>query len=110
MTYRLSINELYAVLSEWDEQLQSKVFVAACGGTALTLYGHKESTRDVDFLIPDPAQYDHLVKTLKRMGYISSGGHRYQHHREPWIFDLFRGQTIFQTELLDPIQKRENTG
>lgn len=104
-TYRLSINDLYAVLSEWDEKLKSKVFVAACGGTALTLYGHKESTKDVDFLIPDPAQYDHLIKTLKEMGYTLFGGHSYKHYRELWIFDLFRGQTIFQTELLDPIQQ-----
>jgi hypothetical protein len=102
--YRLTVDDLLGVLAEWDDRLSGKVFVAACGGTALTLYGHKESTRDVDLLVPDPAHYQLLVKTITALGYKPATGNGYRHPQRPWIFDLFRGQTIFQTELLDPVQ------
>jgi hypothetical protein len=102
--YRLTINELLDVLSDWDSKVKTPIFLAACGGTALTLYGHKESTKDVDFLLPEPAQYDHLVRTLRAQGYHRATGNGFKHPSQPWIFDLFRGQTIFQTELLDPVQ------
>ncbi len=102
--YRLNINDLYEVLGEWSNNLSSHVFLAACGGTALTLYGHKESTMDVDFLVPDPVHYQLLVKTITYMGYKPATGNGFKHPHKPWIFDLFRGQTIFQTELLDPVQ------
>lgn len=91
-------------LSEWDEQLERNVFVAACGGTALTLYGHKESTKDVDLLVPDPDEYGLLIDAITKLGYRPATGNGYRHPERPWIFDLFRGQTIFQTELLEPVQ------
>lgn len=102
--YRLDVTDLFAVLTEWDEHLHEDVFVAACGGTALTLYGYKESTRDVDLLVPDPAHFQRLIRTITALGYKQSTGSGYRHPQNPWIFDLFRGQTIFQTELLQPVQ------
>lgn len=102
--YRLAVNELYEVLADWNKHLKSRIFIAACGGTALTLYGHKESTKDVDFLLPDPVHYKILVKTITGLGYKRATGYGFKHPDEPWIFDLFCGQTIFQTDLLDPVQ------
>jgi hypothetical protein len=90
--YRLTIEDLLASLLEWDNQLHSKVFVAACGGTALTLYGYKESTKDVDFLVPIPAHYKQLLSALKALGYREATGKGYKHPNHPWIFDLFDGQ------------------
>ena len=41
--------ELLAYLRQIDEQLGKKVTLVAVGGTAMTLYGLKEATKDVDF-------------------------------------------------------------
>jgi hypothetical protein len=103
-SFRLTIADLFEVMEVWDKHFQSHVFLAACGGTAITLYGHKESTRDVDFLVPDPRHYDAVIRAITRQGYKTATGHGYKHPDKPWIFDLFRGQTVFQTELLDPVQ------
>ncbi|MCC7531068.1 MAG: hypothetical protein IT342_21290 [Candidatus Melainabacteria bacterium] len=103
--YRLEVDDFYEVLDEWNAHLKSRIFIAACGGTALTLYGHKESTQDVDLLVPDPAHYRLLIKVITELGYTPATGNGFRHPREPWIFDLFRGQTIFQTGLLDPVQE-----
>jgi hypothetical protein len=102
--YRLTVANLFEILDEWNIQLNARIFVAACGGTALTLYGYKESTLDVDFLIPDLQHHDILIKALSALGYKRATGNALKHPSNPWIFDLFRGQTIIQTELLDPIQ------
>lgn len=55
--YRLSADDLLAILKDWDAGLKQKCLVVACGGTALTLQGYKESTNDVDLLVPIPKDY-----------------------------------------------------
>lgn len=102
--YRLTNTDLFQALEAWNDVLGKRVFVAACGGTALTLYGYKESTKDVDLLVPDPAHYKSIIKAITKLGYKQATGNGYKHPDGTWIFDLFRGQTIFQTELLDPVQ------
>lgn len=44
--------ELLGYLRQIDEQLKKKVTLVAVGGTAMTLYGLKEATKDVDFCAP----------------------------------------------------------
>ena len=102
--YRLQITHLLEVLQTWDAKLRRPVLLVACGGTALTLYGHKESTKDVDFLIPIPDDYAQIIKVISSLGYRRATGFGYRHPEQPWIFDLYSGQTIFETSLLDPIQ------
>ena len=46
----------------------------ACGGTALTLLELKESTKDVDFVVPVVTEYEKLVKFLNTIGYQSKSG------------------------------------
>jgi hypothetical protein len=106
--FRLTIDHLFEALEEWDLQLKRKLLVVACGGTALTLLGHKESTKDVDFLIPITNDFARLVRLLESSGYHHATTYGYKHPTKPWIFDLFRGQTVFQTELLDPIHLKGN--
>lgn len=101
-------DELFQALEIWNDKLSSEVFLAACGGTALTLFGYKESTRDVDFLVPDPSHYERLIKLITQLGYTEATGTGYKHPNQPWIFDLFRGQRIFQTDILDPVQDPGN--
>jgi len=100
----LRVSDLFEVLGEWDEVLKGNVSLYACGGTAVSLYGYKESTKDVDLLIPNLNQYAQLIIALEKIGYVRKTADSYGKPGELWRFDLFRGNTIFQTELLDPVQ------
>ncbi len=103
--YRLTKEGLWAVLEGWDPYLPSKVRVVACGGTALTLQDLKESTKDVDFLVPHDDEYRELVRTLKKLDYRPTSGSGWS-RGDGLVFDLFAGNTVFQTELLEsPLDK-----
>ena len=71
MQYRLTANELKQTLASWDALLpgRGKIHLVACGGTAMSLLGYKESTKDVDFLVPNEKEYERLVRFLVRAGY-----------------------------------------
>ena len=45
MEYRIKTEELFQTLRAWDELIpgRGKIHLIACGGTALTLLGYKES-------------------------------------------------------------------
>ena len=98
---RLNKNDLLKTMAAWNGFLKKKVHLIACGGTAMTLLGIKESTRDVDFLVPVEQEYRYLVRTLEQLGYASASGHGWKRQGEAYIFDLFRGKSVFTTELLD---------
>jgi hypothetical protein len=100
MENRINKSKLMDTLSTWDRYLKRKVRIIACGGTALTLLGVKESTKDVDLLIPETKDYKYLVKTLADLGYERTTGSGWQKSKG-FIFDLFAGKAIFTTELLD---------
>jgi hypothetical protein len=72
----------------------------ACGGTALTLMGIKETTKDVDLLIPEDGEYRYLLGVLKDLGYERRTGAGWARD-DGFIFDLYAGKTIFTTELLE---------
>lgn len=99
--YRLNKNDLFKTMAAWNGFLRKKVHLIACGGTAMTLLGIKESTRDVDFMVPVEAEYRYLVKVLGELGYVSVSGSGWQRPTEFYIFDLFKGNRIHTTELLD---------
>ena len=100
MEYRLNKQKLFEILSQWNGFLKKKVHLIACGGTALTLMDIKESTKDVDFMVPKESEYKHLTKTLKDLGYLQTGGAGWYKKDEGIIFDLFCGDRIHTTELL----------
>jgi len=52
MDTRIDKTTLLNNLSAWDRFLKRKVHIIACGGTAMTLLNIKESTKDIDLLIP----------------------------------------------------------
>lgn len=101
--YRLGKNELLKILEEWNRLLpgRGKVHLIACGGTALTLLGYKESTKDVDFLVPDEREYTRLIQFLESAGYKQVSGDGWMREGERIIYDLYKGKRIFTTELLD---------
>lgn len=98
--YRLDKQSLWTVLEGWDAYLPRRVHVVACGGTALTIQDLKESTKDVDFLVPEDEAYIALVQTIRRLGYRQATGSGWA-RGDGYIFDLFAGKTIFVTELLE---------
>ena len=70
MDYRVLADELTETLGAWDELIpgREKIRMIACGGTALTLLGYKESTKDVDFLLPDKGEYEPACEIPRRGG------------------------------------------
>jgi hypothetical protein len=65
MEYRLNKEDLLKNMTAWNGFLHKKVHLIACGGTAMTLLGVKESTRDVDFMVPVEEEYRYLIKILE---------------------------------------------
>ena len=108
--YRLDKNELLDNLRAWNRILRRKVHMVACGGTAMTLLGVKESTKDVDFMVPDIREYNYLTKQLPAMGYTQTKGPGWQRKGEVFHFDIFRGNNIHTTGLLQsPLEKGQNS-
>ena len=101
MEYRLNKKTLLDVLSQWNTFLRRRVHLIACGGTALTLLDVKESTKDVDFMVPNTQEYLYLIKILKDLGYRQITGAGWQKKGEMFLFDLFPGKRIHTTELLE---------
>jgi len=103
METRLTAEDLLSTLSAWDLLIsgKGKIHLIACGGTALTLLGYKPSTKDVDFLVPVEKEYKKLVTFLKDAGYKQVTGHGWQREDEKIRYDLFCGNIVFMTELLD---------
>ncbi|MFH0731444.1 MAG: DUF6036 family nucleotidyltransferase [Candidatus Omnitrophota bacterium] len=109
MEYRIDKAQLLDILSIWNSHIKRKVCLVACGGTALTLLDLKESTKDVDFLIPDEAEYKYLIKALEGLGYEPKTGTSWRRGKG-FEFDLFVGKKIFTTELLESsLEEGNNT-
>jgi len=101
MEYRIDKGWLLDILREWNRFLKRKVHLIACGGTAMTLVGAKPSTKDVDFIVPKVREYDYLMEQLKALGYKQTTGSGWKRDGEDFQFDIFRGNHIHTTELLD---------
>jgi len=107
--YRLDKEELLDNMRAWNNFLRRKVHMIACGGTAMTLLGVKASTKDVDFMVPNIREYNYLMKQLPAMGYTQTRGHGWQRKGEAFQFDIFRGNNIHTTELLQsPLETGRN--
>ncbi len=89
-----------ADLGAWNNFLGRKVYLIACGGTALTLLGVKDSTKDVDFMVPRVNDYAYLIKLLKELGYKSVTGSGWA-RGAGFIYEFYRKNRIHTTELLE---------
>jgi len=101
-------DELLKTLETWDDLMDFRISLIACGGTAMTLLGIKESTKDVDCIVPIPKQYGKLLRFLKRMGYHESEKvNGWEHPEDPsFVFQFWPGNRVFTTGLLDsPLEK-----
>ncbi len=106
MEYRIDKQGLFDRISVWDGFLKRKVHLIACGGTALTLLGVKDSTKDIDFIVPNLNEYNYLIKILKQLGYKPASGAGWRRNND-FIFELFSGNRVHTTELLESPLKKE---
>lgn len=106
--YRLTSDELLETLEIWDGLMSFRVKLIACGGTAMTLLGIKESTKDIDFIVPVESQHDRLMRFLKEIGYDYGGG-GLKHQDDPnFIYQFFCGNFVFTTPLPEPVLNAGN--
>ena len=109
MKLRLTKNDLNNRLADWNKFLRRKIHLIACGGTALTLLDVKESTKDIDLMIPIDRDYTYLTSLLQDLGYTQSTSHGWTKKGEIFRFDLFRGNSIHTTQLIEsPLEKKNN--
>jgi hypothetical protein len=73
----------------------------------MTLLGVKESTKDIDLMVPKANEYTYLIKTLQQLGYKSASGWGWS-RGDGFIFDLFRGNAVHTTELVESPLVDEN--
>jgi hypothetical protein len=106
--YRLTVADLLSILETWDRSLSGPVLIVACGGTALSLNGYKDSTKDADFLVPLTKDYETLLSLLKKKNYQQSSGNGWISAENLWIFQLYKGNQFFVTEFLDPVHLEGN--
>lgn len=101
MWNKLTKADLFSTLSAWNEYCKKKIHLIACGGTAMTLLGIKESTKDVDFMIPVEKEHKYFTKILSDLGYHNTVPFRWKKSDEAYEYDLFIGKTVYCTELLE---------
>ena len=106
--YRISDNDLLDTLENWDSLMNFRVRMIACGGTALTLLNIKASTKDIDLIVPVKNEYDKLIKFLKALNYRYKGN-GLAHDDDPnFIYQLWCGNRVFTTDLLESPLKGNN--
>ena len=99
--YRITSDRLLDTLDNWDRLMNFGVQLIACGGTALTLLDLKESTKDIDLVVPVVTEYEKLIKFLSTIGYSEKGG-GWAHPDDPlFLYQFWCGKRVFTTELLD---------
>jgi len=87
-------------IDNWDSLMNFSVQLVACGGTALTLLNIKESTKDIDLVVPVHAEYERLMKFLKAIGNQEKGG-GLVHTDDPYfLYQFWAGNRVFTTDLL----------
>lgn len=101
MEYRLDKYALLEILEQWQHFLRKKVHLIACGGTAMTLWDVKASTKDVDFMVPNVAEHKYLIKVLKDLDYEPVTAYGWLRKGDVFRFDLFPGKRIHTTELME---------
>jgi len=99
--YRITGRELIQTIENWEHLINFKVNLIGCGGTALTLLEIKDSTKDIDFIVPIGKEYVRLMKFLRSLGYKEKGG-GLAHPDDPYfLYQFCVGNRVFTTDLLD---------
>jgi len=107
--YRITSSKLIQTIDNWERLINFKVNLIGCGGTALTLLDIKQSTKDIDFIVPVGKEYERLIKFLRSLGYQEKGG-GLAHPEDPYfLYEFWVGNRVFTTDLLDsPLDPGKN--
>jgi hypothetical protein len=106
--YRITSAELMRTIHNWEQLINFKVNLIGCGGTALTLLEIKESTKDIDFIVPIEKEHKKLMKFLSSIGYEEKGG-GLAHPEDPFcLYQFWAGDRVFTTDLLESPLKSDN--
>jgi len=89
MDYRLDKHLLLDILGQWNGFAKRKIHLIACGGTAMTLQDIKESTKDVDFIVP--VDLEHLDRHFREMAQYDISETRILGNLDRFL-DLLRGE------------------
>ncbi len=108
--YRVDKSFLISTLQSWNDIMDFSVSLIACGGTALTLLDWKESTKDIDLILPKEREYKRFIKFLGDVDYRQHTGTGWIHSGQPQIiFDFFRGKRVYAIDILNsPLESRMN--
>jgi len=99
--YRITSSILMQTISNWDSLMNFRVRLVGCGGTALTLLNIKESTKDIDLIVPVHTEYKRMMKFLSDIGYREIRG-SWSHPDDPYfLYQFWCGNRVFTTDLLD---------
>ena len=99
--YRITGRELIETIDNWEHLISFKVNLIGCGGTALTLLEIKESTKDIDMIVPVQNEYERLMTFLRTIGYEEKGN-GLAHSDDPFfLYQFWVGNRVFTTELID---------
>jgi hypothetical protein len=74
----------------------------------MTLLGVKDTTKDIDIMVPDEKEYDYLIKKLQELDYRPVTVYSWRLPGDIFAFDIFLGNFIHTTELLESPLKEGN--
>ena len=99
--YRITARDLIQTIDNWERLINFRVNLIGCGGTALTLLEVKDSTKDIDFIVPVVKEHERLMKFLRSLGYEEKGD-GLAHPDDPYfLYQFWGGNRVFTTDLLD---------
>ena len=99
--YRTTEIELLNTIDNWEHLIDFNVHLIGCGGTALTLLRIKESTKDIDMIVPVHKEYERLIIFLRKIGYQERGNGLVHPDDPNFLYQFWFGNRVFTTELLD---------
>jgi hypothetical protein len=99
--YRITGRQLIDTIDNWEGLINFKVKLIGSGGTALTLLGIKESTKDIDMIVPVQKEYERLLTFLRSIGYQDRGNGLIHPDAPLFLFQFWTGNRVFTTALLD---------
>ena len=107
--YRTTGIELLNTIDNWEHLIDFNVHLIGCGGTALTLLRIKESTKDIDMMVPVQKEYERLIIFLRKIGYQERGNGLVHPDDPNFLYQFWSGNRVFTTELLDsPLEPGKN--
>jgi len=100
-TKQTNKEELLEFMSKLDSFMDGELTLVALGGTALTLLDLKDSTRDIDLILPTNKNYLMLNDLFTRLNFQEASKNRWISN-EGIIIDIHREDYIINVKLLQP--------